>query len=260
MTGRIDGRRVVVASVIASGDTEEDACAIQGGERLAFGDREAEASVAHVHHADVDPAILHHQHVIERFKFIGQRDQVGGADRAHGHELDGPVEARDSDSVLRSCADDSRDERAVVEAICSLIEGIGVVAPGIIGGVDSVNVVHLAVAVVVDAVAGNLARIPPHVRGEILVTVVDPGVDHRHDDVGASGGDLPGCRSAHFCQRPLACPQRIVASRRGDRRARRGGDEWREFRKRLDFVVRLHGKDIRITTQLFDGFLLAAAI
>ena len=61
----------------------------------------------------------------------------------------------------------------------------------VVRGVDAEAVVDLAVAVVVDPVDDAVARAPVHVRGQVLMVVIDPGVDHRHDDVAAAGGDVP---------------------------------------------------------------------
>ena len=64
---------------------------------------------------------------------------------------------------------------------------------GVVGlEVVAVDVVDEPVAVVVDAVAGDLAGVDPDVVLQVRVQVVDTRVDNRHDDVGTAGGDVPG--------------------------------------------------------------------
>jgi hypothetical protein len=57
-----------------------------------------------------------------------------------------------------------------------------------------VHVVHVTVAVVVEAVARDLTGIRPDVRREVGVVVVDPAVDDGDDDRGIADRDLPGLR------------------------------------------------------------------
>src|SRR5207245_9001017 len=59
-------------------------------------------------------------------------------------------------------------------------------------GVDAEAVVHLAVAVVVYPVAVAIQLVAEPVRGQVRVSVVDPGVDRGHDAVAAAGRDVPG--------------------------------------------------------------------
>ena len=54
------------------------------------------------------------------------------------------------------------------------------------------HVVHVAVAVVVDVVVGDLPLVDPDVGGEIGVQVVDTGVDDADHDLGRAGVEIPG--------------------------------------------------------------------
>ncbi len=45
----------------------------------------------------------------------------------------------------------------------------------------AVDVVDVAIAVVIQAVAGNLAGVDPHVGRQVWVVVVHPGVDYADD-------------------------------------------------------------------------------
>ena len=72
-------------------------------------------------------------------------------------------------------------------AVLVVVHRVGVV----VGEVDAVTVIDEAVAVVVDTVVVAVRRVPVHVRGEVLVVVVDPRVDHTDDDVAAACRDAP---------------------------------------------------------------------
>jgi hypothetical protein len=63
--------------------------------------------------------------------------------------------------------------------VAVVVHRVGVV----VARVDPKDVVDVAVAVVVDAVAGRLERVVPHVGGEVRVGVVDAGVNHADHDV-----------------------------------------------------------------------------
>ena len=70
---------------------------------------------------------------------------------------------------------------------------VGIVRGGIVlDEVPAMDVVHQAVAVIVDAVAGDLVRVGPDVGGEIGVVGVDTTVDHRNHDRGKCVGEIPG--------------------------------------------------------------------
>mmetsp|Transcript_42002 Transcript_42002/g.121518 ORF Transcript_42002/g.121518 Transcript_42002/m.121518 type:complete len:397 (+) Transcript_42002:787-1977(+) len=77
-----------------------------------------------------------------------------------------------------------------MRAVHLVVERIAV----LVGKVRPVDVVHVAVAVVVQAVAGDLAGVVPHVLAQVLMRVVDARVDDGHDDAGAelAGEASPG--------------------------------------------------------------------
>jgi len=96
-----------------------------------------------------------------------------------------------------------------------------------------------AVAVVVHriAVAGDsvgpadeidAGRIAPHLVGQILVRVADAGVNHRHDDVGGAGGDVPcGHRTDVRARHAVALTEVVKRPKRtvGEGRVIRRGDD-----------------------------------
>src|SRR6185295_7879160 len=102
----------------------------------------------------------------------------------------------DSDTIVRDGSDNASYGTATINGIDSLprlrapvpfIPRIGIIPKATVGGVDAIHVVHVAIAIVINAVARNLAGIPPHVVAQIFVQIVHARVEDRHDDVGAAG-------------------------------------------------------------------------
>ena len=113
-----------------------------------------------------------------------------------------------------------------------VVHGIAVV----VHRVDAVHVIHVPVAVIVDAVAGDFEDVPPDVRGEVRMRVVDAGVDVADDDAAVAGGEVrPDRLRADLGEAPQAAvePERIV---------RRGAN-------RPPQVVGLHEQDAALTLQ-----------
>ena len=115
--------------------------------------------------------------------------------------------------------------------------------------VDAENVVHKAIAVIVNPVSLNLTGVAPHLRSKIQMCVTDAGVQHRDDDVRAAHGDVPrvgdiDVRAAHapeltvIAQAPKAAIQ--------EKSVRRGDGE-------LSHIVRLHLLELARLTELVDA-------
>ena len=84
--------------------------------------------------------------------------------------------------------DDPGDVRAVAVAVADVLARAGR------REVDAVDVVDVAVAVVVDAVARDLAEVGPDVRRQVGVIELDPAVDDRDRDARALR-ERPGVRA-----------------------------------------------------------------
>ena len=75
---------------------------------------------------------------------------------------------------------------------------MGAVTVGIAGivvvpiKIPPVDVIDIAVAVVIDAVSGNLAGVGPDIGGQIRMIDVHTGIDDGHHDIAAAGGHTPG--------------------------------------------------------------------
>ena len=133
---------------------------------------------------DVDPAVLHHGDVVEAGDGGGDAAISRLVEDLARHQLHGPVDAHHTDAVVAHRSDDPGDVRSVQIRVHRI--GIAV------DGIDAVAIVDETIAVVVDTVGVAVRLVAEHVGGEILVVVVDPGIDDGHDDVAATRGDVPG--------------------------------------------------------------------
>ena len=111
---------------------------------------------------------------------------------------------------------------AIVPETC---DAVAVVVADVVRAGDevpAVDVVDVAVAVVVDAVARDLAGVGPDAAGQVGVVQVDAGVEHGDDRRGAPRRDAPGLGGVDVhvlgvVQPPEPAEHRIVRDeRRGD--------------------------------------------
>ena len=72
-------------------------------------------------------------------------------------------------------------------SVALVVKGICIV----VGKVVAINIICVAIAIVVDAIAGDFACIAPHVCCEVLVVVVNARVDNSDDGSAGSGINVP---------------------------------------------------------------------
>ena len=202
VAGGIRRRGVVVRELIARGDDEEDPARSVRLDGVEQGLGKSAAAPAVIGRDDIDPAILHELHVLQAIDCIGRGPGTRGAQELARHEADRPVDSDDAEAVVPDGADRAGDMGAVVV----VVHGIRVV----VGGVDAEAVVDLPVPVVVDPVAIAVRLVAEHVRGQVRVRVVDPRVDHRHDDVFAPRRHVPRREGIDVCTRGPAVLARIL--------------------------------------------------
>ena len=228
--GRVEGGgigrdHVVVDVRVAGGRDDED---VGGGGRVDGGGQVG--AWARAREREVDHARAVGRRVAHARGHGGHVARRVGAEDLDRHDARAPGEAGDADAVVAAGRDDARDVRAVAVVVGGVAVAVDEVGP--------VDVVDDAVAVVVDAVAGHLARIGPQVGREVAMGEVDAGVDHGHGDVAAR--DLrPRAGGAHgpvALQRPLVGELRVGSSRGGGRgraEGRAGSDKRRDAVKVL---------------------------
>ncbi len=178
VAARVVGRRVGVAAGVAGGGHEEDVRVVGRGDGVLQGLAEAAAAPRVAHHVDA-----HHRGVVDAGNGAVRRTGAAAAEELAAHDLDVPVHARHADAVVANATDGAGAVRTVVV----VVHGVAVVVVGI----HTVDVVDVAVGVVVDAVAGDLAGIRPGIGREVGVRVVDTGVDHGDHDIGRTVEHAP---------------------------------------------------------------------
>ena len=105
---------------------------------------------------------------------VGNETIARGVQKFARHDLHLPGHSHHPDAVVAQRADSAADVRAVAV----IVHGIAAVGDG----VDAVNIIHKTVAIIINPVAGNFARIHPHVVRQVLVRIAHAGVNDRHDD------------------------------------------------------------------------------
>ena len=73
------------------------------------------------------------------------------------------------------------DGPGTMGSVAVLLAVINLVIPII--KIPSVHVIHIPVAVVVNAVPRNFIRVHPHRAGQVLMARINPGIDDRHNRV-----------------------------------------------------------------------------
>ena len=172
------GVRVIIKSVIARCSDEHLTRRPRCGNRGAHGPREAAASPTVIRQVET------HGHCIVN----GVERSTGWTRAACAEELQCgklhiPGHARDADAIVAYGADGAGDVRPVTV----VIHRVGVV----VDEVPAVDVINIAVAVVINRVSRDLARVRPHVCSKVGMGVVDARVYDADDDRAAARADIP---------------------------------------------------------------------
>ena len=114
---------------------------------------------------------------------VGVESSSARIEELQSHESDLPNNANMLGAIIGGRADGS----SAMAAVTGVVLGI----TGIIDRVDAKDVVDVAVIIIVDVVAGNFARVDPHLGGQIAVGIIDARINDADDDVGIAGGDIP---------------------------------------------------------------------
>src|SRR5439155_21768692 len=181
----IEGGCVVVEAAVACRGHEEDPALPVRIDGVVKGLRELPATPTIISGNDIHAPVFHHRQIVQAGDRAVRRTGPARVEELAGHELDVPVDAGDPDAVVSH----GTDRAGYVGAMLVVIHRVRVV----IGEVEPVTVIDKAVAVVIDTVAVAVRR-AEYIRGEVLVVVVDPRVDHADDDAAAASGDVPRLR------------------------------------------------------------------
>ena len=124
----------------------------------------------------VDDVGTHFHGVVDTLNDVAVVEEaVTGAD---GHDLYAVGKAYHTHLIGRG-----GDDTGHVGTVTHVIHGVAGGSPGFADGGDTVHVVNVAVAVVVHAVAGDLTGIDPHAVAQIVVLVVNAGINDGDDHV-----------------------------------------------------------------------------
>ena len=170
VAGGIGGRRVVVVAVVVARGGDEEAAGVAGGVDGVLEGLRVAAAAPRV----VQDGRAHLHGVVDGLDGVGQVAEAVVVEELAGHHLHVPAHPRDARAVVAHRADGARHVGAVARAVHRVVV--------LVHEVPAVDVVDEAVAVVVDAVAGDLAGVPPHVGVEVGVAVVDARIDDGHDE------------------------------------------------------------------------------
>ncbi len=132
---------------------------------------------------------------------------VGGAGighHAHRHNAAVPAHTGDAHAVVRGCCRDACH-------LCAVTVAIGDIA-GIPNKVPAVYVVHIAVTIVIQAVARDLAGVDPQSVGQVGVGQVNARVNDGNHDRLRPGHHIPGGRGLDFAQAPLLRKERVIGN------------------------------------------------
>ena len=196
VVGGIGRDAVVVDALVARGGHERHAPRPRVVDRVAQGRRVARARPRRVDHLR---AVVHR--VVDRRRGVVGRSAAVALQKLQRHHPRAERRADDPVPVVAPRGDGARHVGPVP------VEVVRVPVPA--DEVPAVHVIHVAVAVVVDVVPGDLTGVGPEPGGEIRVGDVQPRVDHR-DDHPLAGGHVPGGESVDVGAHDAAVQARVL--------------------------------------------------
>src|SRR5262249_37809691 len=130
------------------------------------------------------------------------------------------VNARKAHAIVTRRSDNPRAEGPVVKSGEARIQRIGIVRSRI----DAIDIIDIAIAVVINPVGRfvvtvgvqtRLARIAPHVLGQVWMLVIDSRIQYRDDQIAAAGCHSPGVGSSDLLHVPLRPKAWIIGNGAG---------------------------------------------
>ncbi len=112
-------------------------------------------------------------------------------------------------------------------------------------GVDPVNVVDITVSVIIDSITSNLVWIPPHIRREIGMPVIEAGINDQNNHIGGSRCNIP----SRFQRQPLTCIE-LRITRIVRRQARKVGPVWFAANAKSDLFATKRPPELRTLTPI----------
>src|SRR3989338_642096 len=222
-------------------DDKKDAALKMSLDGVKQGLRKASPTPAIVGGDDVYPPVLHELYILQARDRISGTAGAASVEELAGHELYSPVDPDDANAVIA----DRADSAGHVSSVVIVVHGIIIV----IHFVDAVTIIHEAVAIIVQSVAVTIVAVLEHIRREILVVVVDAGIDHGDNNITASRGDVPRLRRIDVRILGATGLSRIVETpERTEVRVIRRNEP-------LDYIVRLRVEHVQMVQVARDRLL-----
>src|SRR5207302_7437620 len=153
VAGRINGIHAVVLRRVAGGGNEND----PGLAQIVDGIMQRLGCETGGTPTGIDDSRGFAARVIHAPDGVGNETIARGVQKVARHDLHLPGHSHHADTVVAQGADGAADVRAVAV----IVHGIAVVG----NGVDAVNIIHETVAIIINPIAGDFARIDPHIAG-----------------------------------------------------------------------------------------------
>ena len=183
--GRVKPGGIVVGAVVSGGRAKDNAGIAGGLNRGNLGAIRAAAPERGIDGHDVNAASLHHGRVLEGFDFGRVKDGTAIVGNFERHDPGLAVHSYDAQEIIAG----RRDRAGNVGSVKAGVLGIG----DITGEIIAEKIVHITVAIIIDAVVGYFSRVRPHVRRQIRVRIVHARIHYCHHHlISCRAGQAPG--------------------------------------------------------------------
>ena len=139
----------------------------------------------------------------------------------HSHDLGVPIDTSYSDAIITAGRSHSGDLGPMTVKVRSIDVG------RILGHIPSVNIIHIAVVIIIDAVVRYFSMVHPEVILQVFMVQIDGVINHtNHNGIASgsdtAGGDFPSSLAADICTRSACAAVVIVVPLSGIRSVIRG--------------------------------------
>ena len=153
-------------------------------DRIAESGRKSTTAPAVVGGHDIDATVPQVGGVVDRGDGPGGRARPGVGEKLQRKQRNLPVDAHHTTAIVAHRTDRASHVGPVTVAVLRII---------VIGDkVPAADIVDKAVAVVVDAVACDLAGVPPDIGSQVGMADVNPRIDDTDHHTAGARGDIPG--------------------------------------------------------------------
>ena len=198
-TCRVGGRAIVIISIVSRTDDVDASGSIGLIDRKLHRTRIVSANPAIIGYLGT-----HHGCIFQCAERMINGTASGVVQKTQRHELGIPVDSGHPNFIVSRSGDRSGDVCAVPMAV----QRVRITA----GKIPPVDIVDVAIVIIVDAVSRYFTGVGPDVVCKVGVGVVNSGIDHTDNNIGAPGLQIPGfwCVNIGIYQTP--CLSGVVES------------------------------------------------